>query len=140
MKFVVLLLMIGLSTVAYQKSGIQTPESPQWRTELVKKADGTESKFTLMRRGVEIRIHARHRMGDGSFRETIIEDQDADGIVDRASRIGVVEEDERMDFDRSTAVGMKYFGEWQDEWDESVYQIEKLLGHSIRASVVAAIP
>lgn len=99
-------------------------------TERVLSANGTPSKYTVQRFGKELTILATHRQGRGYVRSTVITDLDGDGKVDMAFVSGVPE-DEQMYFQRRHQEGMKFEGEWQEEWDESVFRIEEMTGRKI---------
>jgi hypothetical protein len=114
------------------------PLSKAWTIEHIKNPDGTLSKYTVMRRDKAVQILACHQMGDGSVRKTLIEDSDSDYVVDIAYRIGVTEEDDRMYYIRLTGIGAKYYDDWQEEWDESAYWVEKLTGRPLRQANAAS--
>lgn len=140
MKIIMSAFMLALVGYFYSLANIQLPGMAPWKLEHVLNKDGSPSKFDLMRSGIKLQIHAEHRMGDGSIRYTIIEDSDGDNKPDRAHVVGVFEENEKMYYNRENGAGLKFYAEWKQEWDESVYQIEKLLGRSIRAVDAPKIP
>lgn len=141
MKLVFLSFVLTVGAYFYSIINHQLPDMAPWKVEQVRNADGTPSKFDLMRSGIKLQIHASHSMGDGSTRDTIIEDSDGDNQVDRAYAIGGLEDDEKMYFSKSQGIGLKYFNVWQEEWEESVHEVEKLLKHSIRTfPAMAKIP
>jgi hypothetical protein len=128
MKILILSAMIALSAYAYS----QSPETEAWKLIKVMNPDGSPSKYEVMRSSKAIIIHANHEMGNGSLRYTIIEDTNGDYVVDRAYLAGGLEPDEKMYYNRQYGMGLKYYTEWQEEWNESVHRIEKLLGKTLR--------
>lgn len=132
MKIVIFAAMIALSAYAYTLMAAPQDKGNErvWEHVNVMNADGTRSKYELMLSGKTIVIHANHTMGDGSIRYTIIEDSNGDNIVDVGYVVGYTDE-RKMHYNRRFRIGLEYRGEWQEEYDESRFRIEKLLGRSI---------
>lgn len=126
MKFIIFAIFATVLALSFQGVSAQGPT-----TERVLNADGTPSKYTLQRFGKELTIMATHRQGRGFVRSTTMVDLDGDDKVDLAFVSGVTEENDRMFFQRRHKEGLKFEGEWQEEWDESKYQIEKMMGRKI---------
>ncbi len=122
----ILLAVLALGGLAY----VQAPAQTQ-TVEPVLTRDGSPTKYTLRRFGPELTIMARHQMRDG-IRATTITDLDGDGKVDLAFVSGKETDDEAMFYVRRSREGVQYRAEWQEEWGESVAEIEKIIGRSIR--------